>query len=157
MIAAACLPDQSTAATQSPRWRSAIDQALKWVASTQSTLGHWTAGRYPTAMTALAGTSLLCSGSTATQGPYARHIRRAVDYLTTKHCANGLIGDPLTDNRYTYGHGFSMLFLSQILREVEDVERRKELTDILGRAVEFSGRAQTPSGRVGICQRQRRQ
>ena len=47
-------------------------------------LGHWTAQTYPTAMTALAGTALLCSGSTTTQGPYAPNIRRAVDYLMTK-------------------------------------------------------------------------
>ena len=33
----------------------------------------------------------------------------------------------LTDNRYTYGHGFAMLFLSQVLGEEEDVERREEL------------------------------
>jgi hypothetical protein len=127
----------------------AVDQGLQWVARTQSKLGHWTAGNYPTAMTALAGTALLCSGSTATQGPYARNIRRAIDFLMTKVRANGLIGDPQLDNRYTYGHGFSMLFLSQILGEEEDVERRDELIDVLTRAVQFSGQAQTDSGGWG--------
>ena len=66
-----------------------------------------------------------------------------------KSRGNGLIGDPLTDNRYTYGHGFSMLFLSQVLGEEEDVERRQELMDILERAVDFSGKAQTDSGGWG--------
>jgi hypothetical protein len=42
-----------------------------------------------------------------------------------------------------------MLFLSQILGEEEDAERREELIDILIRAVEFSGNAQTPSGGWG--------
>ena len=148
MIGAGC-PAHAAAAAQNPRWRAAIDRALKWVTSTQSSLGHWTAGSYPTAMTALAGTALISSGSTAMQGPYVRQIRRAVDYLTTKSRPNGLIGDPLTDNRYTYGHGFSMLFLSQVLGEEEDVDRRRELVDILTRAVEFSGQAQTPSGGWG--------
>jgi hypothetical protein len=142
-------PSTVDAAARNPQWNTAIDRGLKWVASSQSSLGHWTAGNYPTAMTALAGTALICSGSTTTQGPYARHIRRAVDYLTTKSRPNGLIGDPLTDNRYTYGHGFSMLFLSQILGEEEDAERREELIDILNRAVDFSGKAQTPSGGWG--------
>jgi hypothetical protein len=127
----------------------AVQRGLEWVASTQSKLGHWTAGTYPTAMTALAGTALLAAGSTATQGPYARHIRRAVDYLTTRSRDNGLIGDPQRDNRYTYGHGFSMLFLSQVLGEEEDMERREELTGILNRAIEFSGNAQTQSGGWG--------
>lgn len=139
----------ANAGKKDPKWEAAIDRGLKWVAGSQSSLGHWTAGNYPTAMTALAGTAMICSGSTTTQGPYARHIRRAVDYLTAKSRPNGLIGDPHSDNRYTYGHGFSMLFLSQVLGEEEDQERREELIDILNRAVDFSGKAQTPSGGWG--------
>ena len=42
-----------------------------------------------------------------------------------------------------------MLFLSQILGEEEDADRREELIDILNRAVDFSGKAQTPSGGWG--------
>lgn len=143
------LNSPANAAKKDPKWEMAIDRGLKWVANNQSSLGHWTAGNYPTAMTALGGTALICSGSTTTQGPYARHIRRAVDYLTTKSRPNGLIGDPQSDNRYTYGHGFSMLFLSQVLGEEEDEDRREELIDILNRAVDFSGKAQTPSGGWG--------
>lgn len=137
------------AAKKNERWERSIKQGLDWVARTQSKLGQWTAGNYPTAMTALAGTALIASGSTTTQGPYAKHIRRAVDYLITKSRENGLIGDPVTDNRYTYGHGFSMLFLSQILGEEEDEQRREELIDVLTRAAKFSGNAQTPSGGWG--------
>ncbi|MFO0904681.1 MAG: prenyltransferase/squalene oxidase repeat-containing protein [Pirellulales bacterium] len=133
-----------------PAWDKAIDRALKWVARTQSSAGHWTAQNYPTAMTALAGTALIASGSTTTQGPYAKNIRRAVDYLIqNKVRPNGLIGDPLTDQQYTYGHGFSMLFLSQVLGEEEDAERRQELVDVLNKATRFSGQAQTRSGGWG--------
>ena len=137
------------AAIYDPQWETAIERGLRWIAKTQSRLGHWTAANYPTAMTALAGLALLCSGSTTTQGPYARQVRRAVDYLTSKSRKNGLIGNPLRDNRYTYGHGFSMLFLSQVLGEEEDIERRQELIELLVRAVKFSGRAQTTSGGWG--------
>lgn len=137
------------AATMKPRWEDSINKGLKWVARTQSKLGHWTAGSYPTAMTALAGLALTCCGSTTTQGQYAKNIRRAVDYLITKCRANGLIGDPLTDNRYTYGHGFSMLFLSQVLGEEENEESRRELIEVLTKAVEFSVNAQTASGGWG--------
>lgn len=126
-----------------------IRKGLDWVAKTQSRIGHWNAGNYPTAMTALAGTALVASGSTTMQGPYASNIRRAVDYLFTKRRENGLIGEPLRDNRYTYGHGFSMVFLSQVLGEEEDEARREELTEILTKAVEFSAYAQTPSGGWG--------
>ena len=136
-------------AAQAGRIHTSVERGLQWVARTQSRLGHWTASNYPTAMTALAGTALLCSGSTTMQGPYAKHIRRAVDYLLDQVRTNGLIGDPVRDNRYTYGHGFSMLFLSQVLGEEEDMERREKLTDVLTRAVEFCGQAQTPSGGWG--------
>jgi hypothetical protein len=142
-------------AGNSSRWNDTIQKGLDWLTREQSNLGHWVAdannlaGAYPVAMTALAGLALLASGSTTTQGPRAKAIRKAVDYLMLKVQPSGLIGDPETDNRYTYGHGFSMLFLSQILGEEEDRERRTELVEVLTKAVEFSGRAQTSAGGWG--------
>ena len=127
-----------------------VDQGLKWLASRQHRLGHWTSqGRYPAAMTSLAGLAMLCEGSTTTQGPYAENIRRAVDYLTSQSRPNGLIGDPLRDDRYTYGHGFALLFLSQVLGEEEDLQRREELVRVLTKAVRFTGQAQTKAGGWG--------
>ena len=137
------------AAKRDPKWEQSIEKGLKWMARTQSNVGHWTAQNYPTAMTALAGTAMTCSGSTTTQGPYAKNIRKAVDYLLNKVRDNGLIGDPQLDQQYTYGHGFSMLFLSQVLGEEEDEERRKELVTALNKAVKFAAQAQTPSGGWG--------
>ena len=139
----------ANAGKKDPKWKSSIKKGLDWVKNTQSSRGHWTAGNYPTAMTALAGTALICSGSTTTQGAYAKPIRKTVDYLMGKCRGNGMIGDPLSDNRYTYGHGFAMLFLSQVLGEEEDAERREELIDVLKKAVDFSAKAQTRSGGWG--------
>jgi Prenyltransferase and squalene oxidase repeat len=142
-------------AKRNDKWDGSVKRGLDWLVKDQSALGHWVAdsgnlaGAYPVAMTALAGTALLASGSTATQGPYAKAIRKAVDYLLLKVQTSGLIGDPETDNRYTYGHGFAMLFLSQLLGEEEDKERRNELVEVLTKAVEFSGRAQTSAGGWG--------
>jgi hypothetical protein len=126
-----------------------ITQGLDWLVFQQHKLGHWTAqGRYPTAMTALAGMALLCEGSTTTQGKYAESLRRAVDFLSRRSRPNGLIGD-LDDERYTYGHGFAMLFLSQVLGEEEDLDRRHELIEVLTKAVLFTGQAQTRAGGWG--------
>jgi hypothetical protein len=98
----------------------------------------------------LAGVAFLSEGSTTTQGKYAPNVRKAVDYLLTRSRSNGLIGDPKTvDDRYTYGHGFAMLFLSQVLGEEEDIDRREELIKVLTKAVVFSGRAQTSAGGWG--------
>lgn len=151
-LTAACglAPRSASAAKHDAKWEAAIDKGLKWVAKSQNSSGHWTASGYTTAMTALAGTALIGSGSTTVQGPFAKNIRKAVDYLLdVKFNRNtGLFGDQ-QDNRYTYGHGFSMLFLSQVLGEEEDEERREQLIECLTKAVEFSGRAQTPSGGWG--------
>jgi hypothetical protein len=127
-----------------------VSRGLDWLASKQSRLGHWTApeGRFPTAITALSATALLCEGSTTMQGKYAANIRKAVDYLVSRANKNGLIG-ARDDDRYTYGHGFSMLFLSQVLGEEEDTDRRKELIDVLTNAVKFTGQAQTAAGGWG--------
>src|SRR5262245_27658293 len=142
---------RASAAKEDPKIEQAIEKGLRWVARSQSSLGHWTAGGYPTAMTALAGTALVASGSTTIQGPYSKNIRKTVDYLLgpQKLRPNGLIGEPQTDNRYTYGHGFSMLLLSQVLGEEEDEDRRKELVAALEKACDFSAKAQTPSGGWG--------
>ncbi len=77
--------------------QAAIDRGLEWLAThavAPGALERPTGGRYPTAMTALAGIALLSEGSTTTQGKYAPNIRRAVDYLVSRSRPNGLIGDP---------------------------------------------------------------
>ncbi len=133
-----------------PSVERVVGEGLDWLASQQQRLGHWTAqGRYPAAMTSLAGIAMLCEGSTTMEGRYADNISRAVDYLVSQSRPNGLIGDPLRDDRYTYGHGFAMLFLSQVLGEEEDVQRRDELVDVLSNAVRFTGQAQTDAGGWG--------
>jgi len=141
----------AAAAVDDVKLERTVEKGLEWLASRQSTQGHWTAneGTYPTAMTALAGMAFLCEGSTTTQGKYAKNIRGAVDYLVGRSRRNGLIGDPGTDDRYTYGHGYSMMFLSQVLGEEEDAERREELIEVLTKAVQFTGEAQTDAGGWG--------
>ncbi len=158
-IAIDSLAGDALAAKKNPRWKTSIDRGLKWLGRSQSQMGHWAVSSYPTAMASLAGTALTCSGSTTTQGPFAKNIRRAVDFLidmgarrvggklVPRH--DGLIGDPYRDGRYTYGHGFAMLFLSQVLGEEEDEDRREELIDVLEAAVRFSALAQTKSGGWG--------
>ena len=154
-LAGAALPSlgystvHASAVRREPRWDASIRQGLDYLARTQSSRGQWNTPPYPTAIAALAGTALLCSGSTATQGPYAKNISRTTDFLLSKSRDNGLIGDPTSDVRYTYGHGFSMLFLSQVLGEEGFMDRRQELVKALSKSVSFCGEAQTASGGWG--------
>lgn len=131
--------------------RRAIDDGLKYLATTQARNGHWIAdgGVYPVAMTGLAGMALLMDGNTTVQGRYAKNVQNAVSFLLDQAQPSGLIGDHVRDSRYMYGHGFSMLFLAEVYGEEEDARRRKQIGEVLARAVAFSGRAQTKEGGWG--------
>ena len=133
-----------------PKIKRDVDRSLDWLAREQRRQGYWEAngGQYRVAMTALAGNAMLSEGSTTTRGKYGRNIRLAVDYLIEMAQSNGLIGYK-NDYHYTYGHGFSMLFLSQVFGEEEDEERRQQLRQVLSKAVLFCGQAQTTAGGWG--------
>lgn len=148
-IASASTTHAISGSGRNPKWEAATRRGLDYLARTQSSRGQWNTPPYPVAVSALSGLALLCSGSTVTQGPYAKQLSRTTDYLIAQSRKNGLIGDPENDQRYTYGHGFSMLFLSQVLGEEGLQDRRDDLVDVLNRAVTFCGKAQTPAGGWG--------
>ena len=127
-----------------------VRNSLDYLVSIQKRQGYWEAeqGQYRVAMTALAGTALLAEGSTSTTGRYSSSIGRAVDFLLAMSQENGLIGYR-NDGHYTYGHGFSMLFLSQVYGEEEDIRRREEIRNVLTAAVQFCAAAQTSRGGWG--------
>ncbi len=134
-----------------PEYRAAIAKGLDWVAKSQARDGHWDAngGQYPTTMTALGGMALLMEGSTLREGKYAQNIRRAVDWIVERSQRNGMLGNPNNPTeagRYMYGHGFGLLFLSCVYGEEEDNDRRRKLEDVLTRAVQFTGKAQSSKG-----------
>lgn len=140
----------AAAERRNPRVVAAVDKALGYLAREQRRQGYWEAngGQYRVAMTALAGVALLCEGSTTTRGLYADNISRAVDYLLDQSQPSGLIGFS-QDYHYTYGHGFSMLFLSQVFGEEDNVLRRERIKTVLDKAVKFSIQAQTSRGGWG--------
>jgi len=142
-VAAAPIP-------KDPHVERAAARSLEYLAREQRRQGYWEAnsGQYRVAMTALCGIALLTEGSTTTRGKYARNVSRAVDFLLDTAQPNGLIGY-VDDYHYTYGHGFSMLFLSEVFGEEEDEERRKQIKVVLEKAVRFSGEAQTTRGGWG--------
>src|SRR5262245_8695630 len=108
------------------KYKPTINKGLEWLARSQNQRsGHWegTNGQYPVAMTGLAGMALLAEGSTANQGKYSKHIRRARDFLMSQSQTSGLISNPSEMNsaaRYMYGHGFAFLFLSSVYGEEKD-------------------------------------
>ncbi len=139
------LPDGIT-----PQARVSIDRGLAYLARTQARDGSWgnrgRYGAYPVAMTSLAGLAMLMDGNTTTQGRYAPQVDRATNYLLRSATPKGLIFRPGQDSRPMYGHGFSVLFLSQLYGMTEDAARAKEIHDVLTRAVELIARSQSMEG-----------
>src|SRR5262249_45530205 len=137
-----------------PDERAAVDKALAWLVKQQHRDGHWEGqgGQYPMSMTGMAGIALLLDGNTPREGRYKEPLRRATDYLLSKSQPNGQIGNPNLPGeagRYMYAHAYSMWFLAEVYGEVEDVDVRKKMEDVLTRAVKFAKEAQTTRGGWG--------
>ncbi len=145
LAAGARLPDLVT-----PEIEQALRSGTSYLVRTQNRDGSWNNmggwGSYPTAMTALAGTALLMSGSTPSPGPHARSVRKAVDFLIRVAQPNGLIATRLEEGRSLHGHGFALLFLAQAYGMEEDRAKQKRLHDVLVRAVRITERSQSRSG-----------
>jgi hypothetical protein len=134
--------------------RKAVQKGLDYLVKTQHKDGHWEAfsGQYPVTMTGVSGMALLMEGSTIREGKYKDNIRRAADWLMANSQRNGMLGNPNIPGeagRYMYGHGFATLFLSCVVGEEEEGDRRRRLVNILERACKFSFDAQTSRGGWG--------
>src|SRR5262249_638110 len=80
---------------------------------------------------------------------HAQLVSRAAGWLMERSQRNGLLANPNNASeagRYMYGQGFGVLFLAQVYGEEEDNEQRRKLEDILTRAVDFIGKAQSTRG-----------
>jgi hypothetical protein len=97
-------------------------------------------------MTSLAGIALVANGNTPTRGKYAPELGRAVGFILSSRRRGGLITAPAEEARSMYGHGFSMLFLAQVIGMEEDRERREEIQTALARAVDLTARSQSSMG-----------
>lgn len=133
-----------------PETAIAIDRGLAYLARSQDRQGSWSNrsgyGSYPVSMTSLAGLALLMDGNTTTQGRYAPQVDRATRYLLRSITPSGLIARSQHESRPMYGHGFSMLFLSQLYGMTEDSQRGKLIHNVLTRGIELTARAQSRAG-----------
>jgi len=133
-----------------PETRASIDRGLRFLGQTQSRDGSWRHsgdfGQYPVAMTALAGLALLAGGNTATEGPWAPQVARAADFLLASARPDGLISTPEEETRSMHGHGFSMLFLAELLGVEGDLSRQERIRAVLRRAVQLTAGSQSELG-----------
>lgn len=149
-LTCAAILTHGTSAQDSPAdQRKELDKGLAELAKTQARDGHWEGkdGKRVATSTAQAGLAFLMDGHTLHQGNYKVNVTKAVDWLLDHSGKTGFIGDARADaQNYMDGHGHAMLFLACVYAGEEKGAYRKEIGEVLKRAVEFSGKAQTSRG-----------
>jgi hypothetical protein len=141
------------------KYRDMVSKGLEYLVKHQHKDGHWEGddGKHPVAMTGLVGLALLVEGNrdylegrgrTVSERKYKAEIRKAADWLLDNARPDGLIysGHPSETARYMQGHGLATLFLAGTLREESDGARIKKTYEVLSRAVEYIGKAQSTQG-----------
>ena len=133
------------------RTQQTIKKALDYLATSQSEDGNWNnsadGNSYPTVMAALSGMAFLSHGDTPTRGPYADNIRRTEQYLLGNARPSGIITSPAEDgSRSMYGHGFALLFLSEVYGMDTDPRTHDSLKKVIQNAIKLTASGQSGAG-----------
>ncbi len=144
----------------SPESEAAVRAALAWLASQQTTNGHWSARQLgagglaadhefrnyagahaDTGITGLALLAFLAAGNTHLKGEYADNVRRGLEFLMTAQSADGCMG--ATTNRYErmYCHAMATCAVSEALAMSSD----QRLSPTVKKAIGYTLRAQDRS------------
>ena len=143
-------PDEKTPAELiTPKGQKAIDRGLKYLVKNQVKTGRYrgamaTSGVASGVATAsLAGLALMCGGFAPGMGPYGKAIDMATEYVLSHVRDSGYIAHTDQGARENmYGHGFSMLFLSQAY----GMTKNSKIGDKLRKAVELTCQTQNDQG-----------
>ena len=143
-------PNEKTPAELiTPAGQKAIDRGLKYLIKTQIKTGRnrgamATAGMASGVATAsLTGLALMCGGFAPGMGPYGKAIDMATEYVLSHVRDSGYIAHTAQGTRENmYGHGFSMLFLSQAY----GMTKNSKIDEKLRKAVELTCQTQNNQG-----------
>ena len=141
--------EKSPAELVTPEARRAIDKGLSFLKRNQVKSGR-NRGAFANgglsggvATASLGGLAMMCGGHAPGRGPYGKAIDRAVEFVMSQVQSTGYIamgGNGSRENMY--GHGFSMLFLSQAYGMTQKAEIGKKLRD----AVKLTCQCQNDQG-----------
>ena len=134
-----------------PQAQASIKKGLDYLAKAHSEDGSFAGGRdgqaYPVAMTSLAGMAFLANGNTPSRGPYADHVAKIVEYLTSNVQPSGLISGPTQEQGYSmYGHGFALMFLSSCYGMETNDKLRDRMKKIINNGVKLTASASSNGG-----------
>ena len=141
--------EKSPAQLVTPETKKAVDRALNYLKQRQVKSGRNRGGfsnkglASGVATTSLGGLAFMCGGNAPGFGKYGKVIDLCVEFVLKNVADNGYISKKDNSARENmYGHGFSMLFLSQAY----GMTQKKEIGDKLRKAVELTCRTQNDKG-----------
>ena len=110
--------------------RTAIERGLRFLARMQLPSGAL-GGKYPVAVTGLAGMAFLGAGHGYGERPYDDVLRKAVDFVLASQDREvpGYFSDTTSK---MHGHCYAVLFLCEVYGELPEEERRKVRAAIEG-------------------------
>lgn len=140
--------EKSPAELVTPKAQASIKKGLNFLLRNQVKSGHnrgaFGNGGYSggVATASLAGLAMMCAGHSPGQGKFGKAIDHCVDFVLKQVRETGYISKSGAGNENMYGHGFSMLFLSQAYGMTQKAEIGKKLR----KAVELTCRTQNDQG-----------
>lgn len=140
--------EKSPAELITPATRAAIDKGLNYLIRNQvrngRNRGAFGNGGYSggVATASLGGLALMAAGHVPGQGTYGKAIDYCVEFVLSNVRDSGYIAKSENSNENMYGHGFSMLFLSQAY----GMTQKAEIGEKLRRAVKLTCKTQNNEG-----------
>ena len=149
------VPDRKTSTTEkspaelmTPETNAAIDRALNYLIRSQISTGR-NRGAFSSsglqsgvATASLGGLALMCGGYAPGFGKFGKAIDNAAQFVMNNVQDNGYISRRDLPSERMYGHGFSMLFLSQVYGMTKKAAIGKKLR----KAVELTSKTQNKDG-----------
>lgn len=144
----------------------AVEAALKWLAENQHDDGHWDAsahgsgqvdvdengvkrrfaGRHAdTGLTALSLLAFLGAGYTHEEGPFAKTVDKAIDWLISQQRSDGFLGGKATHYAKMYCHGMATYALAEAYGMQTDPTLDRRIRGPLERAVKYTLDTQNPT------------
>lgn len=140
--------EKSPAELVTPKTQAAINKGLNFLLRNQVKTGRnrgaFGNGGYSggVATASLAGLAMMCAGHSPGQGKHGKAIDYCVEFVLKHVRDTGYISRSTAGNENMYGHGFSMLFLSQAYGMTQKAEIGKKLR----KAVELTCKTQNDEG-----------
>ena len=136
------ISSQSVFQKHQPAIETAVDRALRYLASTQSEEGTYSDsyGR-SVGVVSLVGMSFLSAGHLPGFGEYAENLDRCIRYVLDSQRPNGLLDKGDSGHGLMYAHTIATLFLSELSGMV-DPETQERLDPVLARATKLILEAQ---------------